>query len=89
MFAGPSEDGGRHGNRFQLSTEYYLSKAARPPLQPGSTIITTASIQTYHPSPQLPAYVSIKGALDTFSIALAQEGAEKRIWVNVVAPGPV
>jgi hypothetical protein len=31
---------------------YYLCKAAWPHLHPGSTIINTASIQAYQPSPQ-------------------------------------
>jgi NAD(P)-dependent dehydrogenase (short-subunit alcohol dehydrogenase family) len=68
---------------------YYLCKAAWPHLAPGSAIINTASIQAYQPSPELLAYASTKGAIVTFSKALAQEGAEKGIRVNVVAPGPI
>ncbi len=68
---------------------YYLCKAAWHHLQPGSSIINTASIQAYQPSPELLSYASTKGAIVTFSKALAQEGAEKGIRVNVVAPGPV
>ena len=68
---------------------YYRCKAAWPHLQPGSAIINTASIQAYQPSPQLLAYASTKGAIVTFSKALAQEGAEQGIRVNVVAPGPI
>jgi NAD(P)-dependent dehydrogenase (short-subunit alcohol dehydrogenase family) len=68
---------------------YYLGKAAWPHLAPGSAIINVASIQAYQPSPELLAYASTKGAIVTFSKALAQEGAEKGIRVNVVAPGPV
>jgi NAD(P)-dependent dehydrogenase (short-subunit alcohol dehydrogenase family) len=68
---------------------YYLCKAAWPHLEPGSAIINTASIQAYQPSPELLPYASSKGAIVTFSKALAQEGAQKGIRVNVVAPGPV
>src|SRR5215216_4206770 len=35
------------------------------------------------------AVTSTKGAIVTFSKALAQEGAQRRIRINVVAPGPV
>src|ERR687890_460412 len=66
-----------------------VNNAAWPHLQPGTTIINTASIQAYQPSPTLLPYASTKGAIVTFSKALAQEGAEKGIRVNVVAPGPI
>jgi NAD(P)-dependent dehydrogenase (short-subunit alcohol dehydrogenase family) len=78
-----------HTFRTNIFAMYYLSKAAWPHLSSGSTIINTASIQAYQPSPQLLPYASTKGAIVTFSKALAQEGAERGIRVNVVAPGPV
>ena len=78
-----------HTFQTNIFAMYYLSKAAWPHLQPGSAIINTASIQAYQPSPQLLAYASTKGAIVTFSKALAEEGAQRGIRVNVVAPGPV
>src|ERR687893_488665 len=78
-----------HTFKTNIFAMYYLCKAAWPHLQPGSTIINTASIQAYQPSPTLLPYASTKGAIVTFSKALAQEGAEKGIRVNVVAPGPI
>ena len=78
-----------HTFRTNVFAMYYLCKAAWPHLQPGSAIINTASIQAYQPSPTLLPYASTKGAIVTFSKALAQEGAEKGIRVNVVAPGPI
>jgi NAD(P)-dependent dehydrogenase (short-subunit alcohol dehydrogenase family) len=78
-----------HTFRTNIFAMYYLCKAAWPHLQPGSAIINTASIQAYQPSPQLLPYASTKGAIVTFSKALAEEGAQRGIRVNVVAPGPV
>jgi NAD(P)-dependent dehydrogenase (short-subunit alcohol dehydrogenase family) len=78
-----------HTFKTNIFAMYYLCKAAWPHLPPGSTIINTASIQAYQPSPTLLPYASTKGAIVTFSKALAQEGAEQGIRVNVVAPGPV
>jgi NAD(P)-dependent dehydrogenase (short-subunit alcohol dehydrogenase family) len=78
-----------HTFNTNIFAMYYLCKAAWPHLPPGGAIINTASIQAYQPSPQLLPYASTKGAIVTFSKALAQEGAERGIRVNVVAPGPV
>ncbi len=78
-----------HTFKTNIFAMYYLCKAAWPHLQPGSAIVNTASIQAYQPSPQLLPYASTKGAIVTFSKALAEEGAEKGIRVNVVAPGPI
>jgi hypothetical protein len=78
-----------HTFKTNIFAMYYLCRAAWPHLPAGSAIINTASIQAYQPSPQLLPYASTKGAIVTFSKALAQEGAEKGIRVNVVAPGPI
>ena len=78
-----------HTFRTNIFAMYYLCRAAWPHLQPGSTIINTASVQAYQPSPELLAYASTKGAIVTFSKALAEEALGKGIRVNVVAPGPV
>jgi hypothetical protein len=78
-----------HTFRTNIFAMFHLCKAAWPRLRPGSAVINVASIQAYQPSPQLLAYASTKGAIVTFSKALAEEGAEIGIRVNVVAPGPV
>jgi NAD(P)-dependent dehydrogenase (short-subunit alcohol dehydrogenase family) len=75
-----------HTNIFAM---YYLCRAAWPHLGPGGAIINVASIQAYQPSSELLAYASTKGAIVTFSKALAQEALQKGVRVNVVAPGPV
>jgi NAD(P)-dependent dehydrogenase (short-subunit alcohol dehydrogenase family) len=78
-----------HTFRTNVYAMFYLCKAALSVMGEGSTIINTASIQAYKPSANLLAYASTKGAIVTFSKALAAEVAEKGVRVNAVAPGPV
>jgi NAD(P)-dependent dehydrogenase (short-subunit alcohol dehydrogenase family) len=68
---------------------FWICKAAVPHLPPGATIINTASIQAYEPSPTLLDYASTKAAIVAFTKALAKQLAEKGIRANCVAPGPV
>ncbi len=68
---------------------FWLCKAALPHMPAGSTIINTASVEAYKPSPILLDYATTKAAINTFSKALAGQVASKGIRVNVVAPGPV
>lgn len=75
--------------RTNIFAMFYLCKAALPHMQPGSSIINVASIQAYQPSSSLLAYASTKGAIVTFTKALAQDAIQQGVRVNVVAPGPV
>ena len=75
--------------KTNLYAMFWLCKAAIPHLQPGSSIITTSSIQAYQPSPQLLDYATTKAGIVNFTKGLAQQLAEKGIRVNTVAPGPV
>jgi NAD(P)-dependent dehydrogenase (short-subunit alcohol dehydrogenase family) len=68
---------------------FWMCKAALQHMPAGSTIINTASIEAYQPSPILLDYATTKAAINTFSKSLAQQVASKGIRVNVVAPGPV
>ena len=75
--------------RTNIISMFYLVKAAVPHMKPGSTIVNSASIQAYQPSPELLPYSTTKGAIVTFTKGLGQDLAEKGIRVNAVAPGPV
>ncbi|WEK60828.1 MAG: SDR family oxidoreductase [Candidatus Microbacterium colombiense] len=67
----------------------YTARAAYPDLQPGASIIVTASIQAYSPSPGLIDYAMTKAAQVAFVKALAEEAGARGIRVNAVAPGPI
>src|SRR3954447_24218465 len=72
-----------------LYAMFWLCKKALPHLQPGSTIINTASIQAVTPSAELLDYATTKAGIHNFTKALASQLAEKGIRVNAVAPGPI
>ncbi|CAA9233118.1 MAG: Dehydrogenases with different specificities (related to short-chain alcohol dehydrogenases) [uncultured Chloroflexi bacterium] len=75
--------------RTNVYAMFWLCRAALPRMGTGGAIINTASVQAYNPSPALLAYAATKGAIVTFSKALAQEAIGRGVRVNVVAPGPV
>jgi len=58
-------------------------------MNPGSTIVNTASIQSYDPSAHLLAYAPTKAAIISFTKALSPMAMEHGVRVNAVAPGPV
>lgn len=68
---------------------FWLSKAAMKHLPPGGSIINTASIQGYNPSPFLLPYATTKSAILGMTKGLAKLAMEDGIRVNAVAPGPV
>jgi NAD(P)-dependent dehydrogenase (short-subunit alcohol dehydrogenase family) len=75
--------------RTNVYAPFYLSKAALLHLKPGGSIINTASIQGYKPSPALLAYATSKSAIIGMTKALAPHAMKQGVRVNAVAPGPV
>lgn len=64
-------------------------KAAEEHLAPGSTIVTTTSVQSFDPSIPLIDYAATNGAISNLTVALSSYFSEKGIRVNAVAPGPI
>jgi NAD(P)-dependent dehydrogenase (short-subunit alcohol dehydrogenase family) len=68
---------------------FHLVRRALPAMKPGGAIVNAASIQTYKPSESILDYATTKGAIVTFTKALALETIKHGVRTNAVAPGPV
>lgn len=74
--------------KTNLYALHWIAQAATPYLKPGSSVITTASIQAYEPSPILLDYATTKAGIVAYTKALSKQLIEKGVRANVVAPGP-
>ncbi len=75
--------------RTNVHAMFYLCKAAVPIMEKNGVIINTASVNSDKPNPGLIAYAATKGAIQNFTVGLAQMLAPRGLRVNCVAPGPV
>ena len=75
--------------KTNLYATLWITRTAIPHLAPGSSIISTSSIQASSPSPQLIDYAMTKAALVAFTQALAQQLGATGVRVNAGAPGPI
>ncbi|MEX2542713.1 MAG: SDR family oxidoreductase [Trueperaceae bacterium] len=75
--------------RTNILAMFHLTKASLKHLEKGASIINTTSVTAYRGNPTLIDYSSTKGAILSFTRALATNLADKGIRVNAVAPGPI
>lgn len=67
----------------------FLTQALAPLLKDGGRILNLSTGLTRIILPGYGAYAAMKAAVETMSLYLAQELGERRIRVNVIAPGAV
>jgi len=75
--------------RTNIFGMFFLTSEALRHMREGASIINTTSVTAYQGHKTLIDYAATKGAIVSFTRALAQVLAEKNIRVNAVAPGPV
>lgn len=68
---------------------YFLTQKMLPMMNDGGRIINISSGLTKTTFPNVSAYASMKGAIETYTRCLAKELGARQITANVVAPGAI
>lgn len=74
---------------INIMAMFTATRRALAHLPAGASIINTASVEAYLPSPVRLDYAATKGAINNFSKGSATQLAPHGIRVNAVAPGPI
>ena len=77
----------RHFDINVLGTMLAVQEALKHFPAQGGSIVNISSIASESPVPNSSLYAASKGAIDTLTLALAQELGPRNIRVNMVAPG--
>ncbi|QHQ35574.1 SDR family oxidoreductase [Algicella marina] len=88
-FENVSEDQIEATFRTNIFGQMFMVQAVLPHLQEGAAIVATTSVTAYRGQDLLIDYSATKGAILSFTRALAHKLASRGIRVNAVAPGPI
>jgi NAD(P)-dependent dehydrogenase (short-subunit alcohol dehydrogenase family) len=75
--------------RTNIYGYFYMARASLRHMKAGGVILNTGSVTAFEGNPILVDYSATKGAIHTFTRALAENVKDRGIRVNCVAPGPV
>ncbi|WP_045741968.1 MULTISPECIES: SDR family oxidoreductase [Actinoplanes] len=84
-----TEEGFDSAFAVSVRAPFFITKLALPRLRDGGRVITISSLSAQLAGPHSIAYGAAKGALNSFTLSLAQELGPRGITVNAVAPGVV